>query len=323
MTPHEAVPAAYGNLLVRGRVRRVLEAVVPGACSFHPTAFAKGTGVSPWSLAVPAHDIPTGVVDPAIPRCPACGQPRSSHPGTQWTGWLLGPVPFDGPHDLFKSATWASSEAGWERWLDRAAFMSGRLFGLLERLGIKGLDEATCTPAGRAQERQRTHRAWIDEQLAQVIAARIPTQPPGKVSAEVMRRFKQMVADSGGPAGFDRKMAEKRVGFKLPPSVVDYYAAGGRTVFENVDDEEGFTVQLLPIEQWNVTTYRLGAEGGDEVDGVMFAATGHGDCFCLDLAAGGKEYPVRHYRHDMSGLEPYAASFAAAIVRFAAGGELR
>lgn len=319
MTPHESVPAAYGNLLVRDRVRRVLDLAAPGACTFHPTVFNKGTGVSPWSLAVPTHQAATGVVDPAIPRCPTCGEPRSSHPGTQWVGWLLGPVSFDGPHDVFKATTWASGDASWKQWLDRAVFMSARLFGLLERLGVKGLDEATCSPAGRAQGRQRAHRAWIDEQLAKVTAAGVPTDPPGKVSAEVIRQFKQVVAAASRAGTFDRKAAEKRLGFKLPPSVADYYAATGRRVFQDVDDEPGFTVRLLPVEQWDVTTYRRGAEGG-EVDGVMFAATDDGDCFCLDLAAGGKEYPVRHYRHEQSEFEPYAASFAACVVRFAAAG---
>ena len=47
--------------------------------------------------------------------------------------------------------------------------------------------------------------------------------------------------------------------------------------------------------------------------------TGHGDCFCLDVQKGKKEYPVFLYKHEMNFFEPYAENFAACIKRFAGG----
>lgn len=42
MSPHELALAANGNLLIRERIRRVLDLLTPGECSFFPTCY-KGT----------------------------------------------------------------------------------------------------------------------------------------------------------------------------------------------------------------------------------------------------------------------------------------
>ena len=48
------------------------------------------------------------------------------------------------------------------------------------------------------------------------------------------------------------------------------------------------------------------------VNGLTFATTGHGDCFCFDVQKGKKEYPVFLYKHEMNFFEPYAENFATA-----------
>lgn len=53
MTPAEISAAAHGNLLVRPRLRRIIEAVLPKQCRFYPTAYFKSSEQTPWSLAVP------------------------------------------------------------------------------------------------------------------------------------------------------------------------------------------------------------------------------------------------------------------------------
>ncbi|HEX8912420.1 MAG TPA: SMI1/KNR4 family protein [Humisphaera sp.] len=320
MTSNEAALAAYGNLLVRGRVRRVLELVVPDACRFYPTAFKGHPGEPEWSLAVPAHAVPTGKVKDRIKRCLSCSEPRSSHPGTQWDHFTLG-TDADLPHDLFKSATWASSELGWDRWMDRNVFMSERMFGLLERLGVKGLVETLGTAATR-KRRQTEFAGWIDEQVALLERAGVATRPAGTLSADVAARYKTYLKEhaAGGKLAFDRKAAERRLGFALPKSVVDYFGTVGPRAFDDVDGQEGFTARILPVGKWDVKGFRGRSEEllGD-VDGVMFAATDHGDCFCLDVGSRHKEPPVYQYMHEGDFLEPYTDSFAECVLRFAAG----
>src|SRR5688572_22489546 len=50
--PADLALADVGNFLCHERARRILEAVAPGGCDFHPTVDAKGKP-TPWSLAVP------------------------------------------------------------------------------------------------------------------------------------------------------------------------------------------------------------------------------------------------------------------------------
>jgi len=319
MTSNEALPAAYGNLLVRDRVRRILELAAPDACAFYPTVFGPRGEVSPWVLAVPRQQLPTGEVKASIPRCRACGEPRSAHPGSQWDNWQLR---IEAPHDVFKSATWGSSASGWDRSIDRFVFMSARLFGLLERLGVKGLDEAAGSAADR-KVRQKEFKEWINEQVAVLERAGVAVLPPGTLSPELASRFKRYLkrAAAGGKPRFDRNAVEKRLKLKLPPSVVEYFSAVGPRSFQNVDQQEGFTAHILPLDQWDLKTFRGSDDGrAPDIDGVMFAATDHGDCFCLDVGAGGKELPVYQYMHDGDFFEPYTGSFAECVLRFAANG---
>ncbi|MGH9932294.1 MAG: hypothetical protein ACREA9_24090, partial [Pyrinomonadaceae bacterium] len=55
-----------------------------------------------------------------------------------------------------------------------------------------------------------------------------------------------------------------------------------------IDEQEGFTACILAPEELDAENYRAGAldtddEEANAVDGVMFAETEHGDCFCFDV----------------------------------------
>jgi hypothetical protein len=99
---------------------------------------------------------------------------------------------------------------------------------------------------------------------------------------------------------------------------VDFVSTVGPITFENIDGQEGFTASICSPNE-------LGVEGcaddfDDEesraVNGLTFATTGHGDCFCFDVQKGKKEYAVFLLKHEYNLLEPYADNFAACIKRF-------
>lgn len=117
LMPQEMALAHAGNLLVRDRVKRIFETLMPEACAFYPTVFTGTTEVTPWSLAVPQRQVSVAKVKPSVPRCPACGEHRSSHPGSQGVGGVV--YQTDSTFDLFKSSTRGSSEPGWKPWITR------------------------------------------------------------------------------------------------------------------------------------------------------------------------------------------------------------
>jgi hypothetical protein len=136
---NEMSPAAYGNFFVRDRMRSVLQTVTPGACDFYPTVYRGTVEQTPWKLAVPRQTVETGRVRKSIARCPACKQPASAHPGTQYENWNWG---WQSPYDIAKSSNWASSEHGWKLWLDVRLVFSVRLYALLKAIGADGVVEA-------------------------------------------------------------------------------------------------------------------------------------------------------------------------------------
>ncbi len=96
--------------------------------------------------------------------------------------------------------------------------------------------------------------------------------------------------------------------------------------FGNIDEQEGFSARVLGPGDLDAKGYRAGAldaedEETNAVDGVMFATTEYGDCFCFDVQRGKKEFPVFLYKHEYNCFEPYAEHFAACIKRFAGGGD--
>jgi hypothetical protein len=323
MSPNELALAENGNFFVCQRVRRVLEALAPGQCTYYPTFFRGTSQETPWLLAVPKHQVVTAKVKASIPRCEACGEPRSAHPGTQWQplakGWTG-----ESEHDVLKSSTWGSSEKGWNQWISRDLFISVRLLHLLKKIKAKGFHEATC---GTPTPPDKDESAWIKEKLRVVEASGIPLHADGTLSDEDARWFRDYIKGHSRKVGsmFDIQGVEKRLKFKLPKSYIEFVTKVGPVSFENIDEQEGFTASLLAPDELDAEAYRAGKLDADEetnaVDGVMFARTGHGDCFSFRLQKGTKEYPVFLFKHEYNCFEPYAENFAACVKRFAGGGD--
>src|SRR5262249_52333039 len=133
ISPNELALAQNGNFFIRERVKRVLDLLVPGQFTCFSTHFKGTSEATPWLLVVAKHQVVAATVKPSIPRCAACGEPRSAHPGTQWSESLL-KAPGGGrqagsgsacelDYDLTQSATWGSSERGWNRWINRNIYM--------------------------------------------------------------------------------------------------------------------------------------------------------------------------------------------------------
>lgn len=331
MSPNELALAENGNLFIRERLRRVFDLVARDQCKYFPTCYKGASESSPWLLAVPNHQVVTGKVDPSIPGCEACGEPRSAHPGTQWSEALFGRLrgkqsrgegwTADSSHEIVKSSTWGSSERGWDQWISRDRYMSVRLLHLLKKIKAKGFCEATCqTPIKPNKE----ECAWINEKLLVLEANGISFHPAGTLSDDDAKWLRGFIKIHGRQVeAVDVKSVEKRVKAKLPRSYVDFVTTVGPMSFENIDEERGFNASiLLPSE--------LGVEGcldefEDEesraVNALTFATTGHGDCFCFDVQRGKKEYGVFLFKHEYNLLEPYAENFVACIKRFAGGSD--
>ena len=317
-SPKEMAPAQQGNFLVRPRVRRVLELIVPGQCRFYRTVSNKTHESTPWQLVVPSHQVKTATVAASIPRCAACGEPRSAHPGSQYDQWVWNR---ESSHHLLKSATWGSSEEGWDRWVSRELFMSIRLFHLLKKIKAKGLDEATC---GHRTRPDAEEAAWIREKLDLLTSSGIPCQVDGTLPDDDLKWLRDYIKSRSRSRAspVDVRTAGKRLKLKLPKSYIEFVTKVGPAVFEDVDEQEGFNVRLLTPDEFDTETYRAGmldAEDPetDAVDGVMFAATEHGDCFCFDVREDNTEFPVYVYKHEYNCFELYAGNFAACVRRFA------
>jgi len=322
MLPNEMAPAENGNFFVRRRIRGVLDLLAPGECSFFPTCYKGTSEETPWLLAVPTHQVLTAKVKPSIARCDACGEPRSAHPGSQYSEWLWN---HESEYHLIKSSTWGSSEKGWDQWIDRDLFMSVRLFHLLKKIKAKGLDEAT---GGKPTRPDKDESTWVNEKLQVLEASGIPLHADGTLSDEDARWLRDYIKGHCGNVGstFDIKGVEKRLKFKLPKSYIEFVTKVGPVSFEDVDEQEGFTACVLAPDELDAEAYRAGALDAEDVetnavDGVMFARTEHGDCFCFDVQKGKKEFPVFLFKHEYNCFEPYAENFAACIKRLAGGGD--
>ena len=172
-TPNEMASAENGNILVRDRVLRVIELLAPRQCAFYPTSYKDTTQQTPWFLMVPLNQVVGGIVDANIPRCSACSEPRSAHPGSQWTERVFKPavnmpvdleyIHSDSEFEIVKSSTWGSCTSGWEKWISRDAFMSVRMLYLLNKIKAKGINQITCQ---KLVSPNRDESAWIKEKLA-------------------------------------------------------------------------------------------------------------------------------------------------------------
>jgi hypothetical protein len=126
--PAEIDSALLGNLLVRGRVRRILEVAVPGACTFHPTADAKSRKPAPWWLVVPRHQLRTALPEPTPPLCPKCHESKDGHweRGGGWPVVWKKMASFDpGGIDVFKSTGWVCGGTAEDLFEQRNFYRSG------------------------------------------------------------------------------------------------------------------------------------------------------------------------------------------------------
>jgi hypothetical protein len=339
----EFVPTNLGNVVVRERVRRVLEAVAPGEVRFVPTAGAKTKQPASWWLAVPVTRVRLHDVKASVPRCPDCGEPKVAHPGSHFVPLAKPPGPI--AVEMFKDEAWGSSEKTTEDWdwspgqprgplgrppwtrrsLSRDLWMSVRLEALLKRLKVVGVQRSIAYK----EKPSPADLQWVDRQIAALAGKGLAAPPAVDAGAGAGQWFDQYLrkAAKKKPAAVDFEAFEMDHGVTLPASYKQFITAVGRKTFRDVDDEEGFDVTVLPpakLElsgEWVIDAGDLDEESA-QVKPLMFGRTDHGDCFVFDLAAKGvdkskgAEYPVLWYQHEMNMYEPYAPSFAACIKRF-------
>ncbi|BDI30039.1 hypothetical protein CCAX7_20900 [Capsulimonas corticalis] len=305
--PNDLAPAELGNFLVRQRAKDVLEIVIPGQCAFYPTVLRKTGEQSSWFLAVPNGWIDTGQAKADIERCSACGEPKSAHWGSQYDySQTLAPV--SGDAEIFKAAHWSSSVREWSKdwteqdWIYRHLLISPRLYHLLKQLKLKGLVEATC---GSETKPTSADQQWIAKKRALLIEQGRRTEPPSESKRSSLATIYSGQA-SNRPAP--------------PRSYLEFVTAHGPKSYFHVDEQEGFTVQLLEPSDLDYVHYRRGVlrsedEETNEIDGVMFAETLHGDCLCFDFSGDVTEPSVVIYLHEMNYFEPYAANFTECLQR--------
>lgn len=333
--PTETTIAAFGNFLVRERVRQILELAVPGACTFHPTADAKSKKTAPWWLVVPKQTFATPVPKAPPPFCPKCHEPMHwpRHQGEVWrkmTQFNSAGV------DVFKTLDWQSrgvdeqiAEDGvappppWTRLrLERDLYFSVRLEQLLKRAKVRGqlrrdilFDDIKPSP---------DDGVWVEEKLKLLTEQGLVDAPKtvGKSSAK-RRWFKQFLKLNAakGIKNVDFATVETKHKLVLPQDYKDFISKVGAKSFENVNGLEETLTEVLPPRKLDFKILRRGKNPefvgeAAEVDGVLFATTDFGDSFVFDVSVKNSDYPVYWYKHEESLLEPYAPNFAECIKRF-------
>ena len=326
--------AAYGNMLVSARTRRVFEVATPGAVKFYPTVDAKTSQPTNWFLAVPQTVVSAYSVKSKAPRCPQCGELKEVEKLTPL-------AEIDTTADVFKAKEWDCNhliESGdrlakkyykaqkgqipahqWIRlFLGRNVLFSPRLLFLLRELKLTGityeifLENKKPTPA---------EAAWVEEKL-QLLRAAPAADTPVKKPEDATKWFRNFLKDkkSDKPLAQAATIAawEKKNKIKLPKSYADFVTTVGRLSFGDVLGREGYSVRVVGPKSLDAREYRrdLPEDGGEaEPDGLLFAVAINGDAFCFDLRGAKQDYPVFHFDHEMERFEPFADNFAAAIKR--------
>ncbi|HTE17729.1 MAG TPA: SMI1/KNR4 family protein [Armatimonadota bacterium] len=341
--PVDLALANLGNFLVRDRPRQVIETVSPGQCRFIPTVDRQTGQPAPWYLAVPVHRVSCGGVLPGVPRCPQCGEPKTAHvndfefqmpPGLACDiagseGWLGHDCTFDVALDpalrQHSGQPLVSAPTGWSRRrIYRYLFFSLRMELLFKKLKLKGLTRC----AGDLGAPNAEDRRWVVAQLERLSDPAL-TSASGPETEAVQSWFSQYLdrhrSRESARVDWDWHAVEAALGTPLPPSYKTFIETVGATTFTDVEQEEGFEAQILAPPDVDARSFRrgvirLGDEESRQVDGLLFAATGHGDAFCFDLTANTPDYPVYLYNHEESAFEGYASSFVECVRRFVGAG---
>lgn len=324
MQKNEMAEAEHGHFFVRKRVRRIIELAAPGQCEFYSTQFQKTEETTPWTLVAPRFRHRTASHDATLRLCRECAQPRGLHPGTDYVEWVHR---FASEHDILTSSNWYGWRGGAStlQWRDRHVCFSVRFLTLLHALKAKGFCEASIfdKEIGEfepASEPTAEDTEWVKEKLREIEAAGISLLPAGKVSSDDARWFRRYLKENKAndiSYSIEPKAAKKQAGFLLPKTYCDFINQVGPRAFDNVDQLEGFRVSVLLPEGFDAKSHRRHEQNNSAVDGVMFADTDHGDCFCFDVQADREEYEIYMYDHELDVLEHYAADFAAFVRRIA------
>jgi hypothetical protein len=327
MTPTEISAGAHGNLLVRPRLRRIIEVILPEQCRFYPTTYFKSSEQTPWSLAVPVEFCHTGMVKKTIPRCQSCGEPMSGHPGSEYEKWEH--VLDDASQmtsELYKSENWSSGDlrgGARKAWINREISISLRFYRLLRDLKVAGIYQT-----GGETKPDKAELSWVAEKMSFVRKQGIPLVPEGALSTEDKKWFTDYLRATKRVAKkpVEVRDLEKRHKVKFPKSFLDYVETVGSQSYPDIDGQEGFNVTIHLPKDCDFKNFRKGAIQSDDevsqaVDGVMFASTEHGDCFVFDFRKDGKEYEVFVYLHEMNSYENYAPNFVKCLKRFVAAKE--
>ena len=161
--------------------------------------------------------------------------------------------------------------------------------------------------------------AWIDEKLRLLNSSSSP-QPAAPTATGEDDWF----------AGYLKKHARKkppRSNFAalekkhrpLPEFYKQFMTAIGPKTFKNVEGEEGYNVEILPLAKvdFEFNGFTQAPRKRTVAHPILFAMTEHGDAFCFKAAAKDTDYEVHRYDHEMDDFEPFTKNFAAFIKRLA------
>lgn len=324
MTPAEIGASNYGYLLVKDRMKRIVEYLLPDQCRFFPTTYLKTTEVTPWWLMIPVHFCRTGVVHSKIKRCSICGEPASAHGSEYETGnYYIVESPEKLSGEIYKTTNWWSAEGrsgGPKSWIHRGTFVSLRFYRLLKELKVVSLYQDGGETKPNSDEMN-----WFKDQVRRLAEAGVPTLPPGVSDSESKKWFRRFLKQNAGvqTALSEVGELEKVHKIRFPKAYLEFIEKVGSKRFEDIDSEEGLSAEILLPGECDFERFRKGRqdfedEESREVDGLVFALTDFGDCFCFDLKKDRKEPSVVVYRHEEESFEPYSENFIECLKRFAA-----
>lgn len=217
-----------------------------------------------------------------------------------------------------------------ERWtrlnVSRKLYFSLRLEQLLKRAKLKG--QLVRSAVFEDEVTSDTDEEWITEKLGLLASNGLAEAPTngGQSRASASNKWFQQYLKRHAAKTKARKVVdfgaiEKKQKVKLPQSYKDFISTVGPKAYEDIMEKEGFTARVLPPAKLDFRDYRRGRvphldREESQIDGVMFAATDHGDCFVFDIGEGSSEFPVYWYDHEQNSLEPFAPNFAECVKRW-------